>query len=107
MRILGQVLLVLGFMTIVYGTARWRTIEEVTSRSTRAFDEYAASRELATGTPSADVDQLRRLRLRLSSAGGPYHGQPDFIVLGALGLILMVMGYYFVQKKPRPVESAV
>ncbi len=112
MRIVGQFLLILGLVCVVWGTARWRAIDEVTSKSVRAFDEYAqsvrnasASTNEAPGEWPAQPD-LRRLRLRLSLAGGLYHGQSDFIALGALGLILMATGHYFVQRKARTDGSA-
>ena len=111
MRIVGQLLLVLGLVSVVWGTARWRAIDEVTSKSVRAFDDYAQSlhsTSASTNQPSGEwpsQPELRRLRLRLSLAGGLYHGQPDFIAFGGFGLILMVIGYYLVQRKTRPHEA--
>lgn len=113
MRIVGQILLVLGLAFVVWGVARWQAIEEVTSKSVRALDDYAQSLHAAsTNTTEASGDwpadpELRRLRFRLSLAGGPYHGQTDSIACGALGLILMAIGYYLFQRKARPDEPAV
>ena len=110
MRIVGQILLVLGLVSIVWGTSRWRTVNEVTSNSMQAFDDYAqslASASAHTNGVSGDRPPhpgLRRLRFRLSRAGGDYRGQVDFITSGALGLILMAIGYFFVQMKTRPDE---
>jgi|ERR1043166_4862611 hypothetical protein len=107
-RIVGQVFLVLGLVSLVWGVARWQAIDQVTSKSVRAFDDYAktfpstsAHTNQMSGEWPSDPE-LRRLRLRLSLAGGLYQGQPDFIVLGAVGLVLIVFGYYFVQRPTPP-----
>jgi hypothetical protein len=82
----------------------------VTSKSVRAFDDYAQSLPADSAQTNAAPGEwpaqpeLRRLRLRLSLAGGLYHGQSEFIGFGAFGLMLALIGYYLLQRKTQQDE---
>src|ERR1043166_789880 len=109
---IAKVLFVMGVVAIVYGATRWKTIEEVTSKSTLAFDQFAETQRNVGGSNQnfqgytwTDWDypkEFRTLKLKLSLAGGMHHGMGELIVFEAIGLILIAISSYKPGSRPPP-----